>query len=260
MGKKNKATQSLVFTKSDTEVAAIELRFIGSRETTATGGTYDIDPAGDDSSEFLLTLVGWDDTASPPAARTDTYAANTTTGATVAATIQALVDAINTDPNGFEARRLHAQSDLATTGSAAFIDVTATQIGQEWTPVLFRDESSYDGIAWSARINVKRNTGGRVDGAGQISGRGRIELLKVDSTATYASGTHTVVISEDRGSAAADEVQLFSVAGGATTVKGNIVDFTAMEYPPVFDGPLLIEQTGAAITAGTVEVLYRPLD
>lgn len=251
MGRKRKPTQTLHLADitSDTTFPLLQARFIGDRETTASGGTLTVAPTGDDSSELLVTAVGWDKTASPPAARTDLYAGNTTTGATVTATLQALIDAINGDPNGFEVRRAHGMSDLSL-ATDDFAVLSATQIGEDWTNFLFRDASEYAAIGYSYRIGVP-----------EINKRGRIELLKIEGLFTY-TGTSTWKVTSDRGSSAAEEQVLFQAAAAATTVRGSLVDFTDLNDPPVFNGPLAIEITnsGGSITAGEITCLYRPLD
>jgi len=245
---KKKPTQVLQLSKADTANAPLQIRYTGKRETTASGGTITIDNNGDDSSTLLITLVGWaDGAASTKYFSGDGYAAG---GAddTVVTTLQALIDAINGAGIGFEARRANGLTDLAT-DTDNFIDIAATQISQDWTNVLYRDASEYNATGWTGRAGVP-----------EINKRGRIEILKLVGTGTYASGILTWNVISDRGSAPADEVSIFSVLGAATTVEATVFDYSTMESPPVVNGPIAIEAIGAAVSAVTATLLYRPLD
>ena len=245
MSRLKKPTQVLDLTLGDTTNSCLQARYIGKRETTASGGTITIDNNGDDSSTLLVTFVGWD--ASTDAASTLIIAGQTTTGATVAATIGAMIAAVNGADIGFELRRNHAMADLST-ATDDFIDLTATQFSTEWTNFLFRDASEY-ATGWSGRAGVPN-----------IAGQSRIELLKLVGTGTYASGSLAWKVSNDRGDTAAEEVELYNVAGGATTVEGTVFDYSTMESPPVVSGPISIEAVATATSAVTAKLLYRPLN
>jgi len=254
MSRLKKPVQVLDLDFSDNKNATLQARYIGKRETTASGGTLTIDNNGDDGSKLLITAVGWD--ASADAAKTKYYAASAYTAGgtdtTVCTTLQALIDAINGDDIGFEVRRNHGMSDL-TTNSDDFLDIAATQFSDSWTNFLFRDEGNagYQAAGWSARCGVPN-----------ISGKSRIEILKLVGTGTYAAGSIAWKVSNDRGSAAADEVELYNVAGAATTVEKEIFDYSTMENPPVVSGPLAVELivTTGPCTAATAKLLYRPLN
>ena len=246
---KKKPVEVLDLEMLDTTNAPLQVRYVGHRTTTASGGTLTIDNNGDDNTKLLITAVGWDDTASPPAAATKYYAASAYAAggsdATVCTTLQALIDAMNGDNIGFDVRRAHGMSDL-TTDSDNFMDISATQFGGDWTNFLFRNASEY-ATGWSARAAIP-----------ELNKKGRIELIQLKGTGTYASGALTWNVSTDAGSAAADEVQLFSVAGGATTVEGTVFDYADQDDKLVVHGPVAIECVGTALSAATAKLLYRP--
>ena len=246
---KRKPVQVLDLSLGDTTNALLQIKYVGKRETTASGGTITIDNNGDDNSKLLITMVGWD--AANDAADTKYYAASAysagSTDTTVTATLQSLIDAIETDDIGFVVRRAHGMSDKST-NSDDFVDLTATQFGEDYTNFLFRDSSEIL-TGWSGRAGVPG-----------ISGKGRIELLKLVGTGTYVSGSLTWKVSTDAGSAAASEVELFNVAGGATTVEATVFDFSTMENPMVVNGPVSVEAVATATSAVSAKLLYRPLD
>ena len=246
MSRLKKPTQVLDLSQAaadDTTNSLLQARYIGKRETTATGGTITIDNNGDDSSTLLVTFVGWSGTA----ASTFIVAGQTTTGATTCATLGAMIAAVNGADIGFELRRNHGMADIAT-DTDDFIDIAATQFSDQWTNFLFRDASEY-ATGWSGRAGVPN-----------IAGQSRIELLKLVGTATYASGSLAWKVSNDRGDTAAEEVELYNVAGGATTVEGTIFDYSTMESPPVVSGPISIEAVATATSAVSAKLLYRPLN
>jgi hypothetical protein len=245
MSRLKKPVQVLDLLLGDTSNSTLQLRYVGKRETTASGGTAAIDNNGDDNTKLLITLVGWD--ASTDAASTLLISASTTAGATTAATLQAVIDTINGADIGFEARRNHEMSDFST-DSDNFIDLAATQFGPDFTNFLFKDASEY-ATGWTGRCGVPN-----------IAGESRIEILKLVGTGTYAAGSLAWKVSTDRGSSAADEVELFNVAGGATTVEATIFDYSTMESPPVVSGPLAIEAVATATSAVSAKLLYRPLN
>lgn len=251
---KPKPLRALAISKSDTTNALFQTRFIGNRETTASGGSLTIDNDGDDNTKLLITAVGWDANAAVPAAVTKYYAASAYAAggadATVVTTLQALIDAIHADNIGFELRRAHGMSDV-TVDSDDFIDIAATQFSGDWTNFAFRDSGNagYDAAGWSTRVSSP-----------EIGKKGQIELVSLKATATYSGGSVAIKVSEDRKDSAAGEVQLFNVPAAATTVETTVFDFALNPRPLIVNSPISIE---AIVTTGPMTgfegtLLYRP--
>jgi hypothetical protein len=237
-----------VLTHADTDYALLQIRYVGDDSTH----TAAIDNDGS-SSELLITLT--DDGGS------HTVVGNTTT------TLQGVVDAINafTDADGlktWEARRRHGSADYDT-GTDDFIDQAATAVGRDWEDFLFRDASEV--FTSSLRIshpdeptNYSNNpTAHNQNSKSQPTGQ--IRLIKVRGSATFGSGTMTLRVSRDAGTAASAEVLIHEQAQTTTAVDQTFIDNTdTRDGGYEYEGPILVELIGsAAQTAGGTELVVE---
>lgn len=225
--------QTTTLGMSDTTQPLIQVRYIGDDDTH----TIAIDADGS-ASELLITL-------------TDDGGAHTVIGNTTT-TLQGCVDAINafTDADGltkWEARRYNAPADYDT-GTAAFIDHTASDVPRTFTNYLQRDASAV--LVSSVRLSNP-----------ETGDAGDIQLALIQGNATYASGAVTVKVSQDPG-AASEEVTVYSKVAAATTVESDILNaFAAGGAYLRVKGPVLVEVTGsAALAACDYRVSWRAVN
>jgi hypothetical protein len=163
-------------------------------------------------------------------------------------TLKALLKALNAI-EGISAHRLHAPADRSL-DTDDFIDIASTALGPLWLDTLFADASEV--LTCAYRIGIPENINGKI-------GRGRMELISINSLFTHTTGVLQVSYDPDELDESKEELLPYGRALGTT---GTITELWDLHNDaPVFKGPLLFEVSGAALTASAtaafLTIAYR---
>jgi hypothetical protein len=163
-------------------------------------------------------------------------------------TLGALIAALNA-VDGVVAHRLHAPADYSL-DTDDFLDISSTALGPLWLETLYKDASEVLTCAW--RLGVPSNINGKV-------GRGRVELVHINSIFTHTSGTFKMSYDPDEEDATKEELLGFNRNLGTTATLTELWNFH--EAPIVQKGPILFEIDGSALTASStaayLAIAYR---
>jgi len=158
-------------------------------------------------------------------------------------TIGAVITALNAI-DGVVAHRLHCPADRSfNTDDYIDIGTPATPTGGVrlsglWQEIVYADASEV--LTFAYRIGIPENIKGKI-------GRGRLALHKISSIATHTAGVLKISYDPDEVDASKEE-PIQSILLGSTGVQTTNLDLTTC--PQVYKGPILIEITGSALTAG----------
>lgn len=179
---------------------------------------------------------------------TDPAAIDASPTHTQCTTLGALIAALNAI-DGVVAHRLHAPADYSL-DTDDFLDISSTALGPLWLETLYKDASEVLTCAW--RLGVPENINGKV-------GRGRVELIHINSIFTHTAGTFKMSYDPDEEDYTKEELLGFNRNLGTTATLTELWNFH--EAPIVQKGPILFEVDGSALTASStaayLSIAYR---
>jgi len=159
---------------------------------------------------------------------------------TVTATLGALITALNLIP-GISARRLHAAADYPLTTND-FVDLTETDIREDYMNVLYRDVSEVYYMAM--RIGIP-----------EACDSGRMKLLGIAGVINGATAGTVTVSRDPDDTDATDETVLLQFTAVEDTLTAYVND--DMNDAATYRGPLLIEVSSSDLTASTTYLVVR---
>lgn len=167
---------------------------------------------------------------------------------TQCADLGALIAALNAI-DGVVAHRLHAPADYSL-DTNDFIDISSTVLGPLWLETLYKDASEV--LTCAYRLGVPENINGKI-------GRGRVELIHINSIFTHTSGTFKMSYDPDEEDESKEELLGFNRSLGTTATLTELWNWH--EAPIVQKGPILFEVDAAALTASStaayLAIAYR---
>lgn len=210
-----------------------------------------IDNNGSTASKLLICLNIGEDATDYTQYQFSAYATGVTDPAgvdsspthTQCTTLKALINALN-DIDGITAHRLHAPADYSL-DTDDFIDVGTvatptggTKLGPLFVDLLHADASEV--LVTALRLGIPENVNGKI-------GRGRLELLRVNSLFTHTTGVFKVSYDPNETDETEEEELGYTRSLGTTSTITELWSFYT--NPPVHKGPLLFEISSAALTA-----------
>lgn len=163
-------------------------------------------------------------------------------------TLKALIAALNAI-DGVVAHRLHAPADRSL-DTDDFLDISSTAVGPLFLETLYADASEV--LTCAYRLGMPEDINGKC-------GRGRVELVHINSIFTHTAGTFKMSYDPDETDESKEELLGFNRNLGTTATLTELWNWH--EAPIVQKCPILFEVDGSALTASStaayLAIAYR---